>query len=87
MEVRVTQHAVERFIKRCRPDLTFWRARMKLKEWMRHARPLRQRSSEGDIMYEYGDYWFVLKNDPGFHKPAVVTVLDRVQVEDDEFED
>lgn len=77
MNPTVTQHAIERYQQRVRPELTFWQARMALKEALSKAHPVRQRSPEGDEMLELDGVQFVIRRDPGIRRPACITVLIR----------
>lgn len=78
MIARVSHHAIERFQKRWHPELPYWEARAVLKRTLALAKPLREKSIKGDEMCEYNGIRFIIRRDPGYHKPICVTVLEAV---------
>lgn len=80
MALHVTDHAVDQFVRRIRPALSFVAARVELEALAALAIPMRRRSPHGHDLYRAGDAILVVKRDRYTHALIVVTVLDLARV-------
>lgn len=72
--IRITSHAVERYIARVEPGLAYDEAMHRLTEMAVHASRIRDRTHRGQELYVYGNVVFICKRDKGVTDPVAVTV-------------
>lgn len=55
MSVRITEHAVDRYRERVRPDLSYFGAESLLRDAVKSSKPMKQRTKHGQLQYLMAD--------------------------------
>lgn len=81
MSVRITEHAVDRYRERVRPDLSYFGAEALLRDAVKSSKPMKQRTKHGQLQYLMadGNRLIVKETEYGLMLVTIYTVKQEVE--------